>query len=169
MVDAAPAGTKSRVDELFEQADRGLLTTQEFMVQIAEVVGATENDVRAMLYSQYKRNNRLAELLPALRRTYKIGLLTNMNDSLIGQLFTEQERREWFDDIVVSSAVGMVKPYGEIFELTAARLEVLPEECVMIDDLERNVRGAEDVGMKGIVYTSVDQCVKELRTMGIDA
>jgi FMN phosphatase YigB (HAD superfamily) len=61
--------------------------------------------------------------------------------------------------------VGITKPQPEIYELTAARLGVEPEECVMIDDLPNNVAGAQLAGMKGLVFSSRRQLEKDLKVL----
>jgi len=44
-------------------------------------------------------------------------------------------------------------------------VNVRPEEAVFIDDLEENVKGAEAVGVKAIVFKSVDQCKSDLNKL----
>ena len=166
VVEQAAPDARSRISELFEQADYGMISTQEFVEQVAETMQTTVQEVEAMLSSQYRRNEALVSRLEGLRARYKVGLLSNVNDTLIHRLFTEGELTRFFDTVVMSSSVGMIKPYPEIYELTANRLGVLPEECVMIDDLPVNVEGAKAVGMDGIVYQSIDQCAADLHARG---
>ena len=58
--------------------------------------------------------------------------------------------------------MGVAKPGPRIYEMTALRLGLLPEECIMIDDIEVNVDGAVATGMKGILYTSMEQAKLEI-------
>ena len=168
VVNQAAPDARSRIGELFDQADYGMISTQEFVEQVAETMQMTVHDVKAMLASQYRRNEALVARLEGLRPQYKVGLLSNVNDTLIYRLFTEDELTRFFDAVVMSSSVGMIKPYPEIYELTANRLDVLPEECIMIDDLLVNIEGAKAVGMDGIVYQSLDQCAADLHAKGIE-
>ena len=46
------------------------------------------------------------------------------------------------DTSVISGEVGVRKPSRAIYELACTRLGVEPADCVMIDDLEHNLRGA---------------------------
>ena len=55
--------------------------------------------------------------------------------------------------VIDSSEVGMRKPSAEIFELTASRLDVETAACLMLDDFEWNIRGAERAGMQALHVT----------------
>jgi HAD superfamily hydrolase (TIGR01549 family) len=98
-----------------------------------------------------------------LRADFKVGLLSNVGRDLIARLFSEEEVSTLFDAVVLSSEVGMVKPYPEIFELMADRLDVRPDECLMIDDMPDNIAGAESVGMQGIVFKTNDELESTLK------
>jgi HAD superfamily hydrolase (TIGR01509 family) len=75
----------------------------------------------------------------------------------MNRLFSPDEQAELFDTVVLSSDIGMTKPNPDVFALTALKLGVLPEECIMIDDLLINIEGARQAGMKGVVYSTVEQ------------
>ena len=49
--------------------------------------------------------------------------------------------------------------------LAARRLELKPEECVFVDDLELNVDGARAVGMTAILHTEYDETRQALETL----
>ena len=60
---------------------------------------------------------------------------------------------DFFDGVMVSSDVHLIKPDARIYELLCSTYDLKPEECVFIDDRPENVAAAERVGMKGIVVT----------------
>jgi FMN phosphatase YigB (HAD superfamily) len=63
----------------------------------------------------------------------------------------------------------MRKPDPEIFRHTAQLLGLDPGECVMVDDLPHNIRGAVAVGMVGVLHTDVDTTRAELEVLlGVD-
>jgi FMN phosphatase YigB (HAD superfamily) len=49
--------------------------------------------------------------------------------------------------------------------LTAARLGLRTDECIMIDDIPRNIEGAQATGMQGIVCSSVREVQRELERL----
>lgn len=71
----------------------------------------------------------------------------------------------YMDGGVFSCDVHMLKPDREIYECIAKKYNLVPSECVFIDDLERNVKGAEDFGFRGIRFITLEQTKKDLNTM----
>lgn len=66
------------------------------------------------------------------------------------------------DDVVLSGDVGMAKPDADIYLLAATRLGLRPQDCVFVDDLEENVRGAVAVGMVGVHHYDPAGTIEEL-------
>lgn len=108
------------------------------------------------------RNSYVMKRAETLHGQYKTAMLSNVGHGVIETLFTEQELGVLFDVVVRSSDVGHVKPEPEIYVLTATKLGLLPEECVMIDDIELHVDGARRAGMQAILYRSPEQLDSEL-------
>ncbi|HUT16633.1 MAG TPA: HAD-IA family hydrolase [Anaerolineae bacterium] len=61
----------------------------------------------------------------------------------------------------------MRKPDPQIYRLTADRMGLLPEECVFVDDKERNTAVAEKLGMQAIVFRSAAQLMRQLDAFGV--
>ncbi len=66
------------------------------------------------------------------------------------------------DGYVVSAFEGCVKPQPRIYNILLERYKLKADECVFIDDMEANVQGAIDVGMKGIVFTGPEDAKAQL-------
>ena len=62
----------------------------------------------------------------------------------------------------------MVKPDAAIYQLLLERYGLKAEECVFLDDSEKNVEAARKVGMYGIVFCDKEQACEELRRLGVD-
>ena len=86
-----------------------------------------------------------------LRPAYRTAILSNADQSLRGRL-RDLGIHDLFDTVVSSAEEGVAKPDPEIYRRTAGRLGLPPEACVFVDDYDHNVRAAEALGMKGIVY-----------------
>lgn len=57
-----------------------------------------------------------------------------------------------FDGIVLSGTIGIVKPHREIFEHLLRKYSLNAEECIFIDDSQKNIDGAEAIGIKGYLF-----------------
>jgi putative hydrolase of the HAD superfamily len=86
-----------------------------------------------------------------LRPAFRTAILSNADVSLRGRL-RELAIHDLFDAVVSSAEEGLAKPEAEIYRRAAERIGLSPEACVFVDDAEANVRAAEAVGMRGIVY-----------------
>ncbi len=95
-------------------------------------------------------------LVRALRPPYRCSVLSNADVSLRGRLEGELALHHLFDDIVVSAEVGVAKPAARIFRLAAERLGLPPGACVFVDDWDKNVEAAREVGMQAVLHR-VDQ------------
>ena len=58
------------------------------------------------------------------------------------------------DGGVFSCFEKITKPDPEIYLRLCKRYSLKPEECVFIDDTQKNVDAAQKLGMKGIHFTS---------------
>lgn len=157
--------SRAEVRAISYRSDYGHISHQEYLDEMSVLVGLSPNEIKQIFEKQHVRNEPLVEFVKQLRKQYKTALLSNIGRDMMSTLFSAEEQAALFDTVVLSSDIGMVKPYPEIYELTATRLAVAPEECVMIDDILRNVEGAEAVGMKGLQYISNEQVMSELKNV----
>lgn len=74
---------------------------------------------------------------------------------------------DWFDGIVVSGEIGMLKPDAPIYRHLLGRFGLAAEDCVFIDDSAANVAGAEAVGITGLHFQSPDKLRRELARLGL--
>ena len=70
-----------------------------------------------------------------------------------------------FDVLVLGSAVGVRKPDPEVYRRTAALLGLAPDDCVVVDDLPRNVRGAREAGAVGVLHDDAGATVAEVEIL----
>jgi 2-haloacid dehalogenase len=74
---------------------------------------------------------------------------------------------ECFEDIVISGEVKLVKPDKAIFEVLLERVGRPAAECLLIDDSERNIQVAREMGFQTIHFQLPGQLEAELRSRGI--
>ena len=160
-----PAEKKADLDDLYNQADYGYISTEHFFKEVSHILKIDQAELADINTSQHVRNQPLIELLKIYKKEYKTGLLSNVSDSFFDSLFTPKEQADLFDDIVLSSSIGAVKPHPQAYEAIADKLAVKPEECIMIDDILVNCNGARQVGMQAIHYKSVQDTKQQLKQL----
>ncbi len=67
----------------------------------------------------------------------------------------------------VSYQLKVMKPGRKFYEAIIRDQQLRPEQMIFIDDLEENVKGAVDAGMRGIRFVDVVSLEKELRALKI--
>lgn len=72
-----------------------------------------------------------------------------------------------FDDIVLSGEVKLVKPELAIFNLLLTRIGRPASECLLIDDSDKNISVARELGFKTIHFKSAIQLKSDLSRIGI--
>lgn len=163
----SPPERHDELADLSRASDYGYVSSEEYLTQMSAIIGKSPDEVAAVMKKAHVRNESLVMLIRRLKSQYKIGLLSNVGQDVIERLFTEKERAELFDAVILSSTVHMTKPDPAIFSLAVERLGLAAEECVMIDDLLDNIDGAERAGLLGIVYGTQRDLELELARRGV--
>jgi 2-haloacid dehalogenase len=109
------------------------------------------------------------EVLSKLRQAgYPLYALSNWSAEKYEYARAHFDFLNWFDTIVVSAHVKLVKPDPRIFTVLLKRIGRPASECVFIDDVEKNVRAAQALGFHAIRFESAPQLATELRRLGIN-
>jgi 2-haloacid dehalogenase len=74
---------------------------------------------------------------------------------------------EWFEGIVISGEVRLVKPDARIFRHLLERYGLEPASTLFIDDSEANVRAARQLGMRAIRFEDAQGLRRELAALGL--
>jgi beta-phosphoglucomutase-like phosphatase (HAD superfamily) len=65
--------------------------------------------------------------------------------------------RHYFDTIVSGEDVSKSKPDPEVFLKCAERLNIIPEQCLVFEDVPKGVEAGSKAGMKSVVITSTHE------------
>ena len=108
------------------------------------------------------------KLLPELKKQgFKLYYLSNYPL----WFFQETKNRfaffDFFDGGIISAEVRFSKPDPEIFRIFVNRYNLIPEECLYIDDIDVNVNSASLTGMKVIHLSETESLQNKLLESGI--
>ncbi|MGI6689122.1 MAG: HAD family hydrolase [Christensenellales bacterium] len=97
----------------------------------------------------------------------KLYLLSNASKRFPGVL-SSQPFYPRFDGMMVSAHEKMTKPDPRIYRLLCRRFSLVPQECLFVDDMAVNVKGAEQVGMAAVHFEGDYRKVEDrLRELGV--
>jgi len=113
------------------------------------------------------KNRSVFRLVNSLRVDYRTAMLSNIN-----VLHYEYVRKNFpvfgvFDQIFLSFELGAVKPDKKIYEQVIRRLQVSPREIFYTDDREELVESAKTLGIRGCVFTNLEQLSNDIAQAGI--
>ncbi len=92
------------------------------------------------------------QVLDALKQEYRLVLLTNGSPDLQNlKLQMTKELLPYFEEVIISGAVGKGKPDKAMFQHALDRLSLAKEDVIMVgDNLKTDIKGANQAGIKSI-------------------
>jgi putative hydrolase of the HAD superfamily len=150
--------------------DRKEVTAAEYWAKVAGRE-LSENEITELISrddAQWTRvNPDMLHLARQLKEAgLKIAILSNMQVDMLRVMRAKFEWLSDFDVQMYSCEVGMVKPSDEIYLECARRLGIDPKQALFLDDKDKNIAGAEAVGMHSLLFegetSAAEKKVKEL-------
>ncbi|WKZ25282.1 MAG: HAD-IA family hydrolase [bacterium] len=135
-----------------------------------EISGKVDGGLSIELFKIYKSRTRTLEpydILPNLKRKYKILALTNIFKE--GYEFKREKYGldNFFEMIIASCEVGVSKPNQDIFQILLDRSKIIPEESLFVDDREKNTVQASKMGFNTLLYDNFTNFKEKLIDFGI--
>jgi epoxide hydrolase-like predicted phosphatase len=143
----------------------GKITTQAHWEKVRDTLKLSPEEfsrVRIAFWGGDSLDENLVEYIRSLRTQVRTALLSNAWDNLRGIIESRWKISDAFDEIIISSEVGVAKPDPRIYQMTLNRLEVAPQEAVFVDDFIENVEAARSAGLYSVHFVKPEQACSEL-------
>lgn len=147
-------------EQLPQLYEKGNISRTEFVERINRIAGTNipETEIiaawNAMLLN-YKPAR--IEWIKRLHQNHKLLMLSNTNDAHF-KYFHNKLMDEYgvtfyqlFDHVYLSHEMGMLKPSHEIYETVIREQQLNLQRTLFIEDTERNVAGAQEVGLQTLL------------------
>jgi HAD superfamily hydrolase (TIGR01509 family) len=166
-IDVHNSDQLTAISDLHKSLDNGFVTQEDFLHQYAQIANLSYEDFLQIYHNSNTRfsvSEKLIEYIGDLKKEgYKIGLLSNVNKEAFEEFVKPiVVQHNYFDAVMPSFQTGLVKPSSTAFLEMSNKLQVAPEECLMVDDLELNCLSAQSAGLKAIIYRNYHQFRLEL-------
>lgn len=102
-------------------------------------------------------------LVKQLKEKYFIAMVTDNKADRINTVLREKNLAPWFDFVAVSAELHMGKESREVFDFVARQLGVSADECVFIDNTEKNLTIPNKMGMKTILFDDQNRDIEKFR------
>lgn len=146
--------------------ETGKITEEDFNRWLAAELSHGRDepvDPNGLKQRLFQRTRPEPAMIHAVATLRKAGIKTALVSNSWGTYgYPRQIFDDMFDAVVISGEVGLRKPQPEIYLLAAQKIDVAPNECVFVDDFRVNVKGAEAVGMTGLVHRDPVKTIEEL-------
>ena len=160
-------------DPMWNEYDRGVMTDEEVMQGFIDNDPGIEREIRLTLKdvgAMVRRNDYAIPWIKELQgKGYRCLYLSNFSEKARKECAASMDFLPYMDGGILSYQDKVIKPMPEIYQLLIDRYQLVPEECVFMDDTLRNLEGAEKFGIHTIHFKNQAQAIEELRKLGVDA
>ena len=153
--------------ESWRSVELGKDDSWKFWERLGSFIGCKPEEIREEMMKFYRPRWGMVRLVKSLKGRYLLGMISNHIKDWFEYNIKMMGLEEIFDEIVASYKVGLMKPDKRIYQLTIKRMGLRPWECVFVDDLERNLKPAEEMGMKTLLFRGEFRLKRDFRRMGI--
>ena len=171
------AGTRSRIKaDVFShpdwlELDRGTLGREEAIARAAQRIGVALDEMRRLVHAVPPSLTVFPDTVDLLyrlkRQGYPLYCLSNMHFASIEYLESRHTFWEVFDGRVISCRLRLCKPEPAIYEHLLRTYALAAGETLFIDDVQKNLDAAAELGIRTLRFENAAQCERELRALGL--
>lgn len=158
---------------MWNEYDRGAMSDDEIMQGFIDNDPEIEDILRKVLKNVKTMVNRNDYAIPWIEelqsRGYKCLYLSNFSHKAEIECAHALDFIPHMDGGILSYRDRVIKPMPEIYQLLIDRYDLVPQECVFLDDTVRNLEAAEKLGIHTIHFINREQAIRELQKLGVNA
>jgi epoxide hydrolase-like predicted phosphatase len=152
--------------------ERGQIAVPDFERKLAAVLRRADGGpvpAEGLIERMFAHFEHQPQMSALVRRARTAGIRTALLSNSWGNRYPRDTWDGMFDAIVISGEIGLRKPEPEIYRYAADAVGLVPNQCVFVDDMRRNVAAAQAVGMRGLHHIGYEDTRRELETLfGLD-
>jgi len=160
-----PHETNVLLRPLLDSLKRGKITVEGFWDtlerQLGHPIDVTKRDIWAPIVTLQPQN----ELTDFVRQLQSRGYVTGILSNVFPNTAEEIRAEGWYNlynPVFLSSELGMAKPDREIYEHAIQWLEVSAHEIIFVDDQQRCLDPAHELGMTTVLAHNAKQIIKDI-------
>lgn len=142
--------------------EKGLISANDFasaLIQEFELDVSRDEVIKAFTAWPKGVFPEVPELLKALKKDYKLAVLSNSNELHWPRILNEFLLDQTIDTLFSSHLINMAKPDIRIFEYVLNDLQVNANQVLFFDDNHENIRTAKSLGIESKYVNSAQQIV----------
>lgn len=149
--------------------ESGRIDSREFLAGLSSLceTDLPEAEVIRVYTDIFQPIEATFDLIRKLKPGYCIGLISNTSPWHFEHVIRTAEIFPLFDGVTLSFEVGASKPDPRLFEDALAKLGLMAEECVYVDDQRPYALAATEHLLRGITYTTPVALMSQLRQLKV--
>ncbi len=159
------------LNEDWNEFDRGRLNDDELLAEFIKNDPGIEKEIRTVLADIGDMLERYDYAVPWIRelkeKGYRVLVLSNFSHKAFQDCKKALDFLPYTDGGILSYQEKCIKPEPEIYKRLIAKYNLVPEECVFIDDLQQNLDGAARFGIHTVLFQNLAQAKEDLKKLGI--
>ena len=153
-----------------------LFDNRNLKFDLNEILNKTFQTYDELLKTEAKSFLGAIDLPRSLSEKYNLALVSGSTKNQVNIVLSKFDIKNLFKVIVTADDITSSKPNPEGYLLAANKLNVSPQECLVLEDGEQGVKAAKSAGMKvvGVINNSeqdlslADLIVKDLTEINLD-
>ena len=150
----------------WSELDRGVLSEEEILQLFYDAAPEYKTEIDKA-YNEVglcvRRRDWAIPMVDSLRdRGYKVYYLSNLSEHIMDVGRHALDFTEHMDGGIFSCHVKSIKPDPAIYLKLIEKYDLIPGECLFIDDHEDNIAVGRALGMKGIIFENQQQLETDL-------
>lgn len=158
---------------LWNEYDKGVMTYEELFQSFVDNDPEIEPQLRKVfedVSTMVIRNDYAIPWIRALQdKGYRCLYLSNFSERAHRECAAALDFLPYMDGGILSYQEKIIKPMPEIYQLLIDRYGLVPQECVFLDDTQRNLDAAEKFGIHTIHFQNQAQAIEALKKLGVEA
>lgn len=156
---------------VWAEYDKGNMSDEEIIEAFVQNDPGIEKEIRESLDNISDMLVRFDYAIPWIlslkENGYQVLVLSNFSKKAVTDCAHVLDFLPFTDGGILSYKEHVIKPQPEIYALLLERYSLVPDECVFMDDLEENIKGAAKAGIHTILFQDEMQAKSELRKLGV--
>ena len=154
---------------LWNEFDRSVLNSDEILERFYKLSPDNKELIRKVFSNLgnmiVPRDYVMPWLHDLKKQGYRLYILSNYAEYTYELTHEKLKFLELMDGILFSYQCKMIKPEAGIYKELLSRFDLIPSECIFIDDKEENIEGGKSLGINGIVFHSFEEVKNQLNSL----
>lgn len=145
----------------------GKESAEEFWQKVCEGLDIPYQGFLEIFSSSYEINPEIVSFIKQLKPKYQVLLHSDNFNALSQTLRKDPGLEGLFEKMYFSDEIHLIKEDEASFRHVLQDVGKKPEECIFIDDKEKNLTAPRNIGMQTLLFKNIDSLKEELGRLGV--